>query len=316
MSFTNPLPTETGITSGNPSATAFNALKAKYTDAAAWARWAGSMVEEQQLSISNTLGTNAVNSSITALTTLLNSIPAYSTSAISFTNSSYTSSLLTALEASLLTSVNTPSTGLGSAVETAMFDRATARTTAERLLKYNEITSSISSRGFDVPPGAVVAKQTELASIESTILADINKDILHETATLALTNNLEIRKITIQLIQVIGGLFDSKVMRDFEFAKSTLLTTIEGYKAQLAMYEVKGSVLTNQAKVDIDAALRHTTLEVESFRGIAQAAAQMVSSALNGVNVSSSYGFSGNEGVSYQLNGDIGTATVPTGTPT
>ena len=309
-SFVNPLPSASQINRGNPSSNAFNALQAKYYDAAAWARWAGSIMENQQTSIANTLGTNNITQSLTSFTAIINSVPDYNNPGINFINSIFTNAVLTSMETALTGSLTTLSTGLGATVETAMFDRATVRHSTDRYNKIQEITASISSRGFDIPTGALLAKDTELANVTASLLADINKDILHETTTLALTNNIENRKIALQYIQIMAAVTDSKIMRDFELAKTSLLTTLEGYKAKLAMYEVKSNILSSQAKIEIDAALRHTTVEVEAFKGIAQSAAQMVSSALNGVNVSSSYSFSGSENVSYQLQGDVGTGTV------
>lgn len=295
MSFSNPLPNETSISGSTTQEQSLNALKAKYTDAAAWARWAGTIVEQQTTSITNALGTDIVSANIATLNNLIANAPGYNPTSLIFDNTEFSDTLLAALKNKLINDIGILSTGLGSAVETAMFNRATERVNAERAIAYTELTTQFSSRGFDMPTGALTAKQTEVNNETSRRAADISAAILHETAVLAQQYNAETLKVSQQLVGVLAQLNESAVLRNFEIKKTEIQQSLEVYKAQLGMFEVRGSLTSKAAQLAIEAALRETTVEIESFKSLAQSAAQMVASALNGVSVSGSFGWGGSE---------------------
>jgi hypothetical protein len=157
-------------------------------------------------------------------------IPSVPSTTISFTNDDFSDSTLTALKARLEADIATSHTGLGSA-ETALFARETARENAVRTAAYTEVTTQLCSRNFDMPIGALTAKQTEMNN-ESTIrLADSSAAIMAESARLAVDYNKTVLSVSTQLLGIIGGLFDSKLMRNLEAAKTAVLLNLEGFKA-------------------------------------------------------------------------------------
>ena len=257
-------------------------------------------MQEQTSSIAGSVGRDGSSAAIASLTALVNTAPGYVTptqanGGFTFVNTSFSDQLLTDLKARLSADIAGYNTGLGTVVEAAMFARANSRVTDERATAYNEVTTQYSSRNFDIPPGALGSKQTEISNESSKRMADSSKDILHETAVLAQQYNLDTLKTTAQLLGIMGSLNDSQMLRNFEIQKVSVMQTLEAYKAQLGMYEVKGGLVARASQLSIETSLRTMTTEVEAFKGVAQAAAQMVASALNGVNVSSSFGFSGSE---------------------
>lgn len=295
MSWTNPLPGATTITGTATKDVAISALQAKHTDAGLWATWAATLMSEQLSAINGATGTDLLSGTITSINAAIAAVPSYDAGVLTFTNDAFTDQLLTDLKQSLSDQLATPSTGLGETVENALFARAVLRVNDERVKVYNENCDFFSSKNYDLPPGALSAKITEMTTITNDKLTDISAAILHESATLAANNNIEVLKITTSLIEVIGKLYDSGLMREFEIKKTNILQTLDAYKAKLGMYEVKGNLTSKAAQMSMEALIRAMSVEVEAFKGVAQSAAQMVASALNGVNISSSFGFSGNE---------------------
>jgi hypothetical protein len=317
----NPIPTPTTITGDSAYSVARNALIARTTDAGAWATWAAQLMYDQTTNITNTLSADIITDHITPLLTLLGTIPSWTDGSLGYTNNTFSDSFLTALKARLIADIGVFSTGLGEANETAMFARATERVTAERLKVYNDMTDEVSSRGFDIPPGSLTARQTELNNEASIRLTDTSTDILKETTTLASAYNTQMLQLSVTMVDVLGKVFDAGELRAFEVAKTTILQRLDGYRAELSMYETKAKLIDESSKLILDTLLREMTLELESFKGVAQAAATMVSGALNSVSSSTSFGhgsqesIADNRGVYYQLGGKIAAdITAPAGT--
>lgn len=325
-----------------------------------------------------TLGTIVSLPAVSAVT-----IPAQPDSTMSFTNSSFTDSVLTALQSRLLADLATQSTGLGSVTETAMFERARAREAIATDEAYRQITTTFSSRGFDMPPGALVALQAQESNKATLGLTDINTQIMAESARLAVDYNKSVISNANALMDIVGKLFDSKVMRDFEKEKTRVTIALEAFKqevataiakaelnkaaitntvaynegvvkvfegqlagqvepmkaiastnqavasaygaqvqaasanlqAQMAPEELKikgvqanasigaekTKVVLEEAKIVIENARHELQFKVESLVALANAAQQMVASALNGVSVSSSFGFGGSVSSSYGI---------------
>jgi len=186
-------------------------------------------------------------------------IPDAPSSAISFTNSAFSDELLTSLKSKLSTDLGSGSTGLGSA-EAALFARETARQNAVRAAAYTEITTQFSSRGFDMPTGALLAKQTEINNESGIRLSDSSSQIMAESARLALDYNKHVLSVCTQLEDMLGRLNDSKIMRDFEAAKTTVQLNLEGFKtvvegllgeANIQKTAVEATIAANEGTVKV-----------------------------------------------------------------
>ena len=311
-----PVPVGFDLTPDNAMQSVKDVLAAKYTDAGSWAAWAAQMLQTDIANITNKLGADVVGSNLADVMTAINSITLYTPASISFTNTDISSnSFISGIVTSLQTALAAHSTGLGDA-ETALFARETACQNAARSQAYTEATTFYSARGFDLPPGSLLAKQTELNN-ESTIrLSDSSSQIMAESARLAVDFNKTVLSAAVQVVDVLGRLFDSYVMRDFEKAKADVAFTIEGLKANAQISELKASITLKEAELVIQSSLRQLELEVTTLHGLAQSASQMVAASLNTISASVAMGFSGASGVSTSRSESIG-ATFPQteGTP-
>jgi hypothetical protein len=274
-------------------AEAFATLQAKWETSGAWAIWAESLLATRFADMKNLLASDVVTPELQALISLIDSIPEYTpgtitgytaptaptytvvpsytaptlgtiqdipdvvditvpdapSTAISFTNSAFSDSLLTKLKAQL-------ESDMGTGYEAAMFTRHTARVTAERAANYTEITTQFSARGFDMPTGALLAKQTEMNNESSKRLTDASADIMAEGSKLAMSS-------AVQLLDLMGRLNDSKIMRDFEAAKVTVQLAVDGFKATIEGLVAKG----NLNKAAIEATVSANDGTVKAFLG-------------------------------------------------
>lgn len=149
--------------------------------------------------------------------------------AISFSNPDFTDPLIDTLR----NRIGVTGTGLIDA-EAGLFARETARQNEARSLAYDEITTQFSNNGWDMPPGALLAKQTEVNNKSTIILSDSSSQIMAESARLAQLWNTATLSAGTQLMDLLGRLFDSKIMRDFEAAKNSVVLSLEGFKAAIA----------------------------------------------------------------------------------
>lgn len=149
---------------------------------------------------------------------------------ITFTNAVFSDSLLDALKTKLSAELSGTHTGLGSA-EAALFARETARQNAARAAAYTELTTQYSARGFDMPPGALLAKQTEVNNQSALLLSDSSSQIMAESARLAVDYNKSVMAASSQLVDILGKLHDSNIIREFDKAKNEVMMDLEGFKA-------------------------------------------------------------------------------------
>lgn len=178
-----------------------------------------------------------------------------------FTNSAFTDTLLNDLRTKLLAGLTTGSTGLGDA-EAGLFARETARQNDARAKAYNEVTTALSSRGFDMPPGALLAKQTEMNNESGLRLSDSSSQIMAESARLAVDYNKSILGNATQLLDLMSRVFDNQVVRDFEAAKTKVQYAVEGYKQVVAVALAKADL----NKTAISATIQANQGTVEVFK--------------------------------------------------
>lgn len=295
-----PTPTDPGATTGGPSTheQAWALVNAKYADAGAWAAWAAGILNNGLIDISTTLGSNTVEDDIAALTTEIGEILTFTPNTITADSAAFSDTLLTDLKARLVSDIATYSTGLGSA-EAAMFARETARQNAARAAAYTEITTQFSARGFDMPPGALLAKQTELNNESGIRLSDSSAAVMAESARLAADYNKHTLAVSVQLLQILGNLFDNQKAREFEAQKQTAILAVEGYKSSLGLVTAKADIILKKGDLALSSKYRQMALELETLKSLSLGFQQMIASAMNGVNVGGSFSYSGSANTSY-----------------
>lgn len=269
-------------------AQAWEMIESQYTNAGNYAQWAHSTLQSLTDTLADVFTSDVVTANIEALLAILNQMP---DPTILFTDDGFTGTLLTSLESRLSTDLTTNSTGLGTA-EAALFARETARQNAARSAAYTELTTQYSSRGFDMPPGALLAKQTEVNNQSALLLTDSSSQIMAESARLAVDYNKHVLQSAASLIDLLGRLYDSKTLRDFEKAKTEVAINVENLK-------VRVSLLSDASRLELDAALRTSTAQIETLKGLSLASMQLIASAMNTVSAGSNFSFSGSASTNY-----------------
>lgn len=269
-------------------AQAWAMLQARYADAGNYAVWAHQTLQVLTDELKNITETDVVTSRLETLLATLEAMPA---TTITYTDSGFSDSTLTSLKARIEADLATSHTGLGTA-EAALFARHEARVAAERAKAYTEITTQFSSGGWDMPPGALLAKQTEMNNEGGNRLTDTSADVMAESARLAVEYNKSVLQQALGVVDLLGKLYNDKVMRDFEKAKTQVTIDLEALK-------LKAAVLSDAARLELDAALRESANQVETLRGLSLGAMQMIASSMNSVSTSSSFDFKGSASTSY-----------------
>lgn len=272
-------------------AQAWAMLIAKYKDSGNWAVWSANMLNANIADLHNKLGEDAITPALADLLALIDSIPEFTAGTATYADPGFTDSTLTALRSRIEADIANID-----GAEAAVYARHRGRVDAERAAAYTEMTTRYSAGGWDLPPGALLAKQTEMNNEAGKRATDASADIMMTSAREAMQGGL-------QLVDMLGRLYDSKVVREFEAAKLTVITNLDGYKSTLGLIQTKAEIMSKAATLQVEAALRQMGVEIETLRGLAQSSAQMVASALNSVSSSTSFGFSGSASTGYD--GDI-----------
>jgi len=159
--------------------------------------------------------------------------------------------------------------------EQAIYDRAVTRQELDLENRYNEATQYFSSRGWDEPPGAASAKITEINKEIDRARVDIQNTIIEQSGKIQIQFALGVRELGVKL---------SALMVEVQNKANELNLQGAGYVKDLVLKRAEIQ-LSNVAKLFLG--------ELETLRGNAQISAQLIASALNGVNVSANYGFQG-----------------------
>lgn len=156
-------------------------------------------------------------------------------------------------------------------------------------------------------------------SAENRAFEKAKEDVIQAIAVFLAEVQGELGKAQAQTayINAVVG-YNEGVVREFEANVREQVANIQGHTAieevKLRAYaeNIKKLLGTNDlymklATADIDAAVRNYGVTVTNLQGLAQAASQMVASALNGVNVSSGFSWSGSTGYSLSDSDDLNT---------
>jgi len=161
--------------------------------------------------------------------------------AVTFENSEYSDSLLGSLKTKLSADLAAGSTGLGDA-EAALFARSVARENDVLDDAYNQITADFSSRGYDMPPGGILALKERENNKSVIRLTDVNAAIMSESAKLAQSWNQTTVTACAQIQDILARVFDSRIVRSFEAEKIRVTLALEGFKQEVAVALAKADL--------------------------------------------------------------------------
>lgn len=206
---------------------------------------------------------NIVVPTITIPTYTLESI----TNELSFQEPIYSSDLQDALKAALKAFVETGGTGLGSDIEDALWARARARQDILNERTYNEAEEYYASRGYVIPPGALIGSLTEALAEQTRADAQLNYEISIEQAKLARAQSEYSLNAALALEGQDKEKFTVMANRTLEAAKAAadVITAVFELKVRefIAKYEVvKVEVETEKLKADIAIAANENITKV------------------------------------------------------
>jgi hypothetical protein len=261
----------TGIPQGtNYREDAFNALNQKYVDSSVWAEEAKVMLDGFIANINDAIASLSFDDILAEFTSL---IGVNGTGL--FTPTPFAEAFNTMLQGALTSDIAGNTAGTIPAWEQAMYDRAISKQEMDLERTYNEATMFFSSKGWDRPNGAADAKITEINKEIDRARVDLQNAILVESGNLQQQFALGIRQVAVTLNSSLIDLNKNINSNDVQAALGV----------RDLMLKKMDAAMNNAARVFI--------AELEALRGNAQIAAQIIASALNGVNVSASYGFAG-----------------------
>lgn len=182
--------------------------------------------------------------------------------AFSWSEAKYTSELLTILTQKLYDQVISGGSGLGAAVEAAIYARAVARQELEIQTMYDNALDYFASRGCPLPPGALAGVMLEADYKINQLRTDINNDILVQESKLAQENTHFVIQKALELEKAGMDYSNQMQNRAFEAAKVTVEIVlkvfelkVETYKAKVVIYQAlaevyKTRILAETAKAE------------------------------------------------------------------
>lgn len=175
-----------------------------------------------------------------------------------YDETSYSSDLIDAVKVALQDYVESGGTGLGAAVEAAIWARAQARQELDNERVYNEALNYFVARGFIIPPGALTGRLLEAVAEQTRANAQLNYEIMIEQAKLAQTNTHKALEFSVGLEGVEKDFANKVANRAFEKAKAACDVITNTYTAKVTAYVAR--VEASKAK----AAVAKTVVEAQA----------------------------------------------------
>lgn len=187
--------------------------------------------------------------------------------AISFNwqDSPYNSEIWDTLLDKVVDGIRNGGTGLGADVEAELWDRAQRRQQTDNEKLYRETEEYFASRGWEIPPGAMVGRLAEVAQEIAKNNTDLNGKIAIEQAELALKNTQFLIEKGINLETVLREFFTASAARTLDAAKTAVGSAIDIYNAKVAGYNLKIERYKAMAAV-FEARVRAALEAVEIFK--------------------------------------------------
>jgi hypothetical protein len=201
------------------------------------------------------------------------------TNTFNYTESQYDSALVELLKTKLYSNVDEGGSGLGSAVEEAIYERGRERLRTQYEDTHTKITRQMATSGFKLPYGAAMAMVKSNNNTYNRALDDLNRDIVVKEAELAQTNTHFMIEKSIAFEQVMQNTWHQYRTRMMEAARQQLLAAISLYEAIIKKYTAEADVYRSEAQAHdtlVRAAVSEFTARVDRSRLIIEAAVERV----------------------------------------
>lgn len=187
------------------------------------------------------------------------------TNTFNFTEDMYGSDLLTAIKGKLEADIATGGTGLGAAVEDAIWLREQERAEIAAAEAKEQVTNDWENRGFNLPDGVVTASMLDIDLKLAADRATSSRDIAVKQAELALTN----QHFTIQQGIVLEGQLmtyaSQMAQRSLEAQKAVIEMAVAIFNAEVTKYNAKLEAYKTQAVV-YESRIRAALATVEIYK--------------------------------------------------
>lgn len=196
------------------------------------------------------------------------------------------STLFTDLLDRVIADLQSGATGLDATVEQAIWDRADARLTVQEAKDQAEIEDYFSSRGFDMPTGAMAARLQEHTNERARNRTDLNDKILIQSSELAQKNSQFIigvaRELKKDLLTLDMEVFKARSEAQTEKNKAI----VEKYDVQIKELDVKVRASIAELTAGVDAYVAVQGLRERLSESMANLAMQFAASLYGATNTS------------------------------
>lgn len=182
-----------------------------------------------------------------------------------WSESAYTSALMSDIKACLEDNVQSGGAGLGANIEQAIYDRALAELQAEEEKIYQDAMEDAEARGFMLPPGALVGKVIDISDAINKKRAQINAEIIKEQTEIAQTNTHIAWDAAVKVETTLLQHHSRMQRRGFDAAKFVLDSAVALYRTKIDAYRAKVQVFAVLAKV-YDAKIRAEIVKAELYK--------------------------------------------------
>jgi phage shock protein A len=198
-------------------------------------------------------------------------LTAYAPSVVDYVpGASYTSSLLTAVQAKLQQQITDGTdTGLPAEVETALWDRAREREFRAARDSLDAL-DQMEALGYSMPPGAFLDARTKILTETEASTVGLSREIMIKQAELHLENVTKATANAISLESMLVGYINQIEQRNFDSCKYATEAGISIYNAQVQAYAAY--IEAYKTKVSIyEAQIRAEISKVEAYKAQVEA---------------------------------------------
>jgi hypothetical protein len=182
-----------------------------------------------------------------------------------WSESAYTTALMTAIKERLEADVATGGQGLSAAIEQQIYDRNVADRIDDEEQAYIAALNAACARGFMLPPGEVVGQTLRLSDSINKQREQLNNQLVVDQTQLAQDNTHFAMQTAIKVETVLLQHHSKVQQRSYEAARFALSAVIENYKAQVEAYRARAQAFGVAAKV-YEAKIRAEIVKAEIYR--------------------------------------------------
>ena len=177
----------------------------------------------------------------------------------------YTSALMTAIKARIESDVATGGEGYSATVEQQIYDREQARIEAEDEKKYLDALEDSGQRGWMLPPGEVVGKVIDISDAINKRREEMNDKLIAQQTELAQRNTHLAMTTAIKVETILIGHHNNVQQRSYQAARFVIDAALEIYNTKVSAYRAQAQVFAVLAKV-YEAKIRAEIVKAELYK--------------------------------------------------